>query len=539
MLLLSSTKTSKGYLWLSIAVLSSEKGIFFTVEIFLKNMRQDFFLYRMVQPSYSFYNPIYSFLSLSLENTGFCFDLPLQKGYGNYKAGKRMSTTSDETSDLYHSYPISKEETPLDTDTCATKLTMTENSFKSRIISLFFRFWMFSFLNVFLGMDFTYLQGKCDRSPTNLYNILSLPKISRPLVGWSMIEKCAATALPSSYMPEMSATADDNYEIQQINKGSSGSVYHVYSKQNMKSTAVNKKNGLKVKNSAVSPPFIGFFDELLNYIEPNKLPSQFVMKVSYPNSQSSLINEFYILKNINTKNLQQSRANHDILVSKDYAKPTIFPNVFGGLMISPVPSFDFKSEVDTMPSSNDKNQYRIRKLEDIAVTKEKGQYSLKLGSTLDDKFAEDNRVVILFMTPFFEDASQITNLSVNDQKETKAFLVDQFIHSVATLLKSNIVTTDIQLLFTNDKPLDDANAEVSDLLWIDFTEATQITNLEADRDINSLIAFANELLTFFPDESLSDLQALLQCNVENDDIQTDLVDRNNKKENAFAVFCNL
>merc|ERR1712146_87135 len=118
--------------------------------------------------------------------------------------------------------------------------------------------------------------------------------------------------------------------------------------------------------------------------------------------RSSLINEYYVLKTINDNEQQQN-------ADKSSPRVGIFPKIFGALMVSPIPDFSNKSQISISSSENSgENVYQILNLSDIAVNKENGKYSLKAHDNFGESFARDNSVVILFMSPFLENASQIT-----------------------------------------------------------------------------------------------------------------------------------
>ena len=112
----------------------------------------------------------------------------------------------------------------------------------------------------------------------------------------------------------------------------------------------------------------------------------------------------------------------------------------------------------------------------------------------------EDRIMIILQPVVTGSTSSLTNLDSNAQDHA----IKQIIETMIGMLLSNIITVDVQPLISS----------TGKVMFIDFTEAKQLSPTPTASDLTGVVAFCNEIMALIPEEkrgdAAADLNSLLQ-----------------------------
>jgi len=112
----------------------------------------------------------------------------------------------------------------------------------------------------------------------------------------------------------------------------------------------------------------------------------------------------------------------------------------------------------------------------------------------------EDRTMVILQPVVSESTSSITNLDLNAQDHA----IEQIIETMVGMLLSNIITVDVQPLISR----------TGEVIFIDFTEAKQLSFTPTASDLTGVVGFCNEMIALIPEmkrgDAAADLNRLLK-----------------------------
>jgi predicted Ser/Thr protein kinase len=109
---------------------------------------------------------------------------------------------------------------------------------------------------------------------------------------------------------------------------------------------------------------------------------------------------------------------------------------------------------------------------------------------------DEGRIMIAMQPVVMDRTSSLANLSSHAQEKA----IQQVVETTIGMLLANVITVDVQLLVS----------DTGDVLFIDFTEAKQLSSPPSAGDLNSLVGFCNEILALMPEDCKGKAMVLFQ-----------------------------